>query len=397
MVKVVVLSMLVLTMSFASLSYSEETYLVQKGDTLYSLSKRFGVTVEDIKRANNLESIALQVNQQLTIPSTQAPNWTSQGAAQKVNSNVTKTELPKYHVVQTGDTLRSIAQKYNLKQEELLTLNRDAKPRRLNIGQKILLSRSSRPTMEETKPIPSEAKQDREAPSAPKIHVVKKGENLYQIARKYNLSVEELKTLNNLNSNSLKTGQDLIVSRQDIAHSDDALGSIRSYYIQRRPAVVNQSKIREVQELSKAEDLAHLDIKERLILFAKKLLHLPYSFGGSGALGIDCSSFVQKVYSTVGINLPRSAREQFRIGEEVKKDDLAKGDLVFFRTYASFPSHVGIYLGNNLFIHASTLSKKVTIDTLDAPYYVKRYIGAKRLLTEEEAKRLSTEPLVYEN
>ncbi|MBI5212938.1 MAG: C40 family peptidase, partial [Nitrospirae bacterium] len=55
-------------------------------------------------------------------------------------------------------------------------------------------------------------------------------------------------------------------------------------------------------------------------------------------------------------------------------------------TYASFPSHVGIYLGNNLFIHASSRSKKITIDSLENPYYFKRFIGAKRLIEEEEIK-----------
>jgi len=59
------------------------------------------------------------------------------------------------------------------------------------------------------------------------------------------------------------------------------------------------------------------------------------------------------------------------------------GSLVFFRTYAKFPSHVGIYLGDNRFVHASSREKKVTVDSLDTPYYVKCYIGAKRLLFEE--------------
>lgn len=100
-------------------------------------------------------------------------------------------------------------------------------------------------------------------------------------------------------------------------------------------------------------------------------------------MGIDCSAYVQKVYSFLNVPLPRTAREQFKIGEAISKDELSIGDLVFFRTYASFPSHVGIYLGNNLFIHASSKDKMVTINSLDKPYFVKRFIGAKRLLSDE--------------
>jgi cell wall-associated NlpC family hydrolase len=68
---------------------------------------------------------------------------------------------------------------------------------------------------------------------------------------------------------------------------------------------------------------------------------------------------------------------------KVAKSDLSPGDLVFFRTYAKYPSHVGIYLGDNRFVHASSRDKKVTVESLDTPYYVKRYIGAKRLLFEQ--------------
>jgi len=99
------------------------------------------------------------------------------------------------------------------------------------------------------------------------------------------------------------------------------------------------------------------------------------------------------VYSFIGQNIPRSAREQFNIGESVDKDDLATGDLVFFRTYASFPSHVGIYLGNNLFIHASSLSKKITIDSLESPYYFRRFIGAKRIIPDDADISVSEFPI----
>ena len=87
--------------------------------------------------------------------------------------------------------------------------------------------------------------------------------------------------------------------------------------------------------------------------------------------------------STTPTSRPPLRHWNVREGQKVEKSNLSAGDLVFFRTYAKYPSHVGIYLGDNRFVHASARERKVTIESLDTPYYVKRYIGAKRLLLEE--------------
>jgi cell wall-associated NlpC family hydrolase len=146
--------------------------------------------------------------------------------------------------------------------------------------------------------------------------------------------------------------------------------------------IVAKSVEEELKKAEESEEVAAQDKPGRLITFAKKLINIPYKFGGNSILGIDCSAYVKKVYGFLGIELPRTAREQFNTGEAIDKEQLSVGDLVFFRTYASFPSHVGIYLGNDLFIHASSKGKKVTISNLETPYFLKRFIGAKRLLTE---------------
>jgi cell wall-associated NlpC family hydrolase len=114
---------------------------------------------------------------------------------------------------------------------------------------------------------------------------------------------------------------------------------------------------------------------------AAQYLGTPYRFGGEGkgADGIDCSSFVQKVFREHQINLPRTAREQSMVGSEVAQGDLRKGDLVFFHTYASYPSHVGIYLGDGKMIHASSGKGEVTVSDLNSPYYQSRFMGAKRV------------------
>ncbi|GFO65478.1 C40 family peptidase [Geomonas paludis] len=113
---------------------------------------------------------------------------------------------------------------------------------------------------------------------------------------------------------------------------------------------------------------------------AARYLGTPYRFGGEGADGIDCSSFVQQVFHANQIDLPRTAREQINVGSDVAPGELRKGDLVFFQTYAQYPSHVGIYLGDGKMIHASSGKGEVTISDMNSDYYRPRYLGAKRVI-----------------
>jgi len=122
------------------------------------------------------------------------------------------------------------------------------------------------------------------------------------------------------------------------------------------------------------------ELKDELIKVAKKYLGVPYKFGGTSTkTGIDCSAYVNKVFKSFDVILPRTARGIYKKGNHVSKSKLQKGDLVFFRTYAKFPSHLGIYMGDGNFIHASSAKKKVVITKLSGKYYKRRYIGAKRI------------------
>jgi lipoprotein Spr len=104
-----------------------------------------------------------------------------------------------------------------------------------------------------------------------------------------------------------------------------------------------------------------------------------YRTGGNGKSGIDCSGFTVAVYlAAYGINLPRVSREQYRISRKISTTELKEGDLLFFNTRGSGVSHVGVYLGNNKFIHA-TVSKGVMVNGLFENYYIKRFIGAGRI------------------
>jgi len=124
-------------------------------------------------------------------------------------------------------------------------------------------------------------------------------------------------------------------------------------------------------------------IREKMLMEVIKYLNTPYKYGGNTKDGIDCSAFTQILYRDVfNINLERSARLQFTQGSEVTNgDELKVGDLVFFNTRKRVkPGHVGIYIGDNLFAHAST-KKGVTITSLDYDYYSRVYMGARRFET----------------
>ncbi len=106
----------------------------------------------------------------------------------------------------------------------------------------------------------------------------------------------------------------------------------------------------------------------------------PYLFGGNSSKSIDCSAFTQRIYlNAAGVLLPRTARTQIDAGRAVKMEDLEFGDLIFFHTYSrQFASHVGIYLGDNLFVHASS-RYGVVVSLLSDSYYRSHFIGGKRL------------------
>jgi hypothetical protein len=126
-------------------------------------------------------------------------------------------------------------------------------------------------------------------------------------------------------------------------------------------------------------------------------LGVRYRFGGNGpaAGGFDCSGLVRKVFSdALGLNLPRTASEMAQLGDKVGTQDLKPGDLVFFNTMRRAFSHVGIYLGDNKFLHSPARGSAVRIEAMDQTYWVKRFSGGRRLISEAQASPLTPPPLL---
>lgn len=112
---------------------------------------------------------------------------------------------------------------------------------------------------------------------------------------------------------------------------------------------------------------------------AAHYLGRPYHFGSEGR-AFDCSGLVRTVFAEMGVDLPHSARELATLGDRVRRDELEPGDLVFFRNARRlYATHVGIYVGEDKFVHAATRSGQVQVDSLKDTYYARHYLGARRL------------------
>lgn len=124
------------------------------------------------------------------------------------------------------------------------------------------------------------------------------------------------------------------------------------------------------------------DTASEITSYALSLIGVDYRFGGNTPdQGLDCSGLIRYVFQqATGLSLPRSAREQSRLGESISKDNLQPGDLVFFNTRRFQFSHVGLYIGDNRFIHAPSSGGAVQVVSLDNDYWKKAFNGARRIV-----------------
>jgi cell wall-associated NlpC family hydrolase len=285
---------LLLILGFHGIGLGEERYSVKSGDSLYTISKSFGVSVEAIKGTNKLRSNSLQPKQVLLIPT-------------------------------------------------------------------------------QNKRVPEEASQ--KPPVETEKYVVKKGETLHTISKGAGTSVEEIKKLNKLTSTALRIGQVLLLPRVEREEESEDDADVEETLSE--PVAQKEEQNQEISVPGEKRNGS--EEKNLLVRVVKTFLGVPYRLGGSTLKGIDCSAFVKKIYEIFNVHLPRTAREQFRFGKKVDKGQLEKGDLVFFKTRRGENTHVGIYIGNNEFVHASSQCKEVKVDNLEAPYFNQRFMKGVRV------------------
>jgi len=286
------------------------------------------------------------------------------------------------HTIKSGDTLWDIAKKYDISITKVRQENGIQKGEVLKLGK--------------TLTIPTQKSYQK--------YSIKSGDTLSAIAYKYHTSVTKIREANKMKKGeTLKLGRVLkvpgkqySVKKKAIMHtikSGDTLSALAPKY------GISVSDIRKLNGMKKGETLKlgrvlhvspttnYRDVKKKrgdiFEIVAKKKLGKRYVWGASGRNNTyDCSSFTKYVYRKNGITIPRTSIKQSKHGEYIKRKDLKKGDLVFFDTSKQrkgYVNHVGIYLGNNKFIHASSAKKKVIVSNL-SKFYGQRYKGARRPL-----------------
>jgi cell wall-associated NlpC family hydrolase len=215
-------------------------------------------------------------------------------------------------------------------------------------------------------------------------YTVKKGDNLALIAKKTGVTLRQITAINKIDPRNLRVGQKLALAKtlippnKDIIEDEDTLLDDNTA---EETAQATEVAAPESDSHKNAEVLGKWSSDDERKLFVKVatgFLGAPYRLGGSTIRGIDCSAFVRKIYTFFNIELPRTAREQSNVGLNIDKGELVEGDLVFFRTRREF-GHVGIYIGNHEFVHASSRDRVVRIDSLDSPYFHKRFVRAVRV------------------
>lgn len=155
-------------------------------------------------------------------------------------------------------------------------------------------------------------------------------------------------------------------------------GIIEAYYI---APPIDLSKYAKRPEKKKLPDPKKRDgdIGRVIAQTAERFIGIPYRWGGNTVVdGLDCSGFTKAVYNLCGINIPRTAQDQFKSGDSVDADDMDEGDLVFFGESKNRITHVGVYIGNGKMVHAPKRGDDIKTAKINDAYFSSRFIGAKR-------------------
>jgi LysM repeat protein len=336
-------------------------HTVKKGENLYTIGKKYGKTPEEIKKLNNLTSSNLYPGQKLIVGVKEGKTASEKKRKysikeEKLTSEKSENLIKEYYTVKKGDTLSKISKNFGVSVAQLKKMN-GLKNSKLKIGQKLIVKIKKADEMENVR---KEINPDEIEPiadvSKKTYYKVCEGDTIESICEKFQIGPEKLLSANLMKKEDLKVGQILVIPPRDLL----------------------EEKTEKETDLEKRSDLRTKIIEEAL-----NFLGVRYKFGGESKSGLDCSALTRLVYRVIGINLPNNSSSQFENGVPIKKEEALPGDLVFFKRGGRI-GHVGIYLGNDLFVHASFTLKRVVISSLSERYFKERFAGFRRYLLDEK-------------
>lgn len=333
---------------------SSDTYQVKSGDTLWKIASQNSVSVASLKSYNNLSSDLIFPGQVLELASAGAAKKES---SSQVSSPSSSQSSASSYTVKRGDTLSKIASIYGTSVSNLKSLNGLSSDLIL-VGQVLKVSGTATSAPAKSTTTTKTTSTSTTSSNTSSTYTVKSGDTLAGIASKHGTNYRKIMELNGLKSTLIYPGQKLKVSGTPVKTTQKASGSSDSSKVVQASA-------------SKTETSASPSLS-KFVSIAQGLKGIPYKWGGSTTSGFDCSGYIYYVLKQAGVSHSRTSAA----GYYDRSFDISNpqpGDFVFFRgTYGgpNHVSHMGFYLGNGKFIHASS-SQGITVSSVNDSYWGK--------------------------
>lgn len=335
-------------------------YTVKSGDSLSKIASNHGISLSNLMKWNNLKTTLIFPGDSLSVSKGGGASSSSsnKGSSSSSSNSSSSTNKSSSYTVKSGDTLGQIASKHGISLSNLKkwnNLNSDL----IYPGNKLVVKKGSASSSSSSNKGNS-SNSGSTSNKSKTTYTVKSGDNLSKIASKYGVSVNSLMSWNNLSSHVIYPGNKLTINGKSSSSNNSSSSNSSNSGSSSNSGGNNIS--------NNSGDL---------IGTAKSVLGTKYVWGGSTPSGFDCSGFIHWAFKESGNNMGRLSTDGY-YNRSYIIDKPGVGDLVFFEnTYRKGISHMGIYLGNNEFIHAGS-STGVTITNLDNPYWSKHFHSFKR-------------------
>lgn len=365
------LAIIALLVSLINIASAQKytTYIVRKGDSLYTIAHRFNLRLGDVLRANNFaDPHAIQPGVKIRIPVKSSGNkHQATGKTEKVTTRtvhsgwaeLNKDRINVRHGPNTGSKRLTIVDRWT-KVQVLGNQNGWSRVRFSDGRIGWIMSRY----------LNASAAPKQVAKAKPQPKAVQKAVAVKQ----------QPKTASKPPAKQpVKTEQKKVVSQPD-EHRQEADKHIAARFPRENQQIASTSDDQRNAQPDDEQPRKTAVGTHPAVKLALQYKGKPYRYGGMSSRGFDCSGFTSYIYARLGKRLPHNSAAQSKVGRPVSRSQLKQGDLVFFRTRGGRRvSHVGIYIGNNQFVHASSGRGRVRVDTLGSGYYHQRYVGARRV------------------